>query len=96
MDVYEQIQNLNEEINRAEREARANGASRAECHQASADARQQIKDVILEEAAYDFTPAVRDVIWGKAWEDGHSSGYSEILNEAYNLAGFLRDVQKAQ
>lgn len=34
----------------------------------------------------------QDMIWRKAWEDGHSSGYSEVENYYMDLASFAEDA----
>lgn len=36
----------------------------------------------------------RSRVWGKAWDRGHSSGYSEILIYYDEYADFVRDIEK--
>lgn len=45
---------------------------------------------LLEELGVTDHPKA-DLLISKAWELGHSSGYSEVVNWAYDLVDFLRD-----
>lgn len=45
---------------------------------------------LLEELGITDHPKA-DLLISKAWELGHSSGYSEVVNWAWDLVDFLRD-----
>lgn len=38
----------------------------------------------------DVPEQYKDKVFSKAWSDGHSSGWSEILNELYGLVEIFR------
>lgn len=92
MSIIQQIEDLTAQANEAVREAHASGANWAEARNADAHINAQIRELILDELDYGFNDQVKSLLWSKAWEDGHSSGYTEILNVGYDLAAFLRDA----
>ena len=36
----------------------------------------------------------KDIIYSKAWEDGHSRGYSEVYGKLVELAEFIEELSK--
>lgn len=54
---------------------------------------KEIKQSLAEE--YDLNEAEVDVIWGKAWEDGHDCGIRNVISHFYDLASFYEDLKKA-
>lgn len=50
------------------------------------------KDLQLE---FNITPSVHSIIYSKAYEEGHSGGFSEIYHWYEELAGFVYDIIKA-
>lgn len=49
--------------------------------------KKQLIEVAVNE--YNFTPKQAEIIFNKAWEDGHAFGYSEVRFEFESLIGFI-------
>ena len=46
---------------------------------------------------YDYmTPAIFDLCYNKAYEDGHSSGYDEVANYMISITSFAEEILKAR
>ena len=59
-------------------------------HQAKQAAEEQALKAKLEtEFAEGWGPATKKAVWNYAWEEGHSSGYSEVRIYYENLAGVV-------
>jgi CRISPR/Cas system CSM-associated protein Csm4 (group 5 of RAMP superfamily) len=43
-----------------------------------------------------FNQAQQDLLWYRAWDKGHSSGYSEVYNCLCNLVEFINEFNKAK
>lgn len=52
----------------------------------------QFRHWLAEEYASFFPASVQDLIWGKAWADGHSSGYGDVEHHYQELAQFAEEV----
>lgn len=46
-----------------------------------------------EEYASHLSPALRDIIFEKAWSDGHSSGYHQVESEYDDLVDFVNKAR---
>ena len=46
----------------------------------------------LEESGLEKHPK-SNIIYSKAWEDGHSGGYSEVFNKLLDLAEFVENLE---
>jgi hypothetical protein len=51
---------------------------------------------MLEESGADkFTPKQQAILYHKAWQDGHSSGYSEVLMHLQELVDLVDSFNEA-
>lgn len=53
---------------------------------------KQFYDDAIKEAGLSNHPK-KDIIYSKAWEDGHSGGYSEVFNKLLDLAEFVEKLE---
>lgn len=67
-----------------EREAYAKGV---------AFANQEFQDYCIDGYAISFTHAAAQVIWRKAWADGHSEGFNRVEDVFIELMNFLSDIE---
>lgn len=68
---------------------------RAEYQAASAILADEFRADALADSGLTGDPA-GDVLFDKAWEDGHAHGHSEVLNELERLVDFLAAVDAAR
>lgn len=46
-------------------------------------------------AGYDLPESLGDIVFTKAWDEGHSAGYHQVESEYQAVAEFAREVLKA-
>ena len=63
---------------------------RAQSNQRIAELRDRVRD------DYNLTQAQFDLLWHKAWEDGHSCGLHEVLYHFDDLYDFVKDFVAAK
>ncbi|MFE6967209.1 hypothetical protein ACFVAJ_19145 [Agromyces sp. NPDC057679] len=63
--------------------------------QSEANIKLHFADDLRDAYAEDLPEAVAPIIFERAWEDGHSSGYSEVESQYVDLAEFARKVRAA-
>lgn len=69
-------------------------AAREEYHEQLSEISGQFRDWLAQEYASDLPVGVQSLIFGKAWESGHSSGYYEIQGHYQEYADFAREARK--
>jgi hypothetical protein len=52
-------------------------------------------EYLADEYGYDLPADAQSAIYGKAWSDGHSSGYQEVEHHYSELADLARRIRKA-
>lgn len=66
-----------------------------EYHNITHELYQKFEDDLAQEHAVTPRSKLHRVIYGKAWEDGHSSGLSEVANHYDELVDFAEEIHKA-
>ena len=83
-----------EEVIRRNRSRKGKAASfMAKINQCDSDINKKIIDYIQSE--YGFTVTVAEIVFGKAYEDGHSAGCEEVVAYACEYASFTERVLEA-
>lgn len=54
--------------------------------------KRDVKAYIKESLTLHVNDTQLDIIFNKAWENGHSDGYMEVFNEVEELLEFLTDL----
>jgi hypothetical protein len=61
----------------------------------TAQFRQWLAAEYPEDSNTVWNSAIHDILWEKAWADGHHAGYHEVENQYEQLASFLVQIEKA-
>lgn len=67
-------------------------AADREYRKAVSEVEAKFKDWLAREYAPWLAKETQDMIWRKAWADGHAHGYWEVENHYMDLADFAEDV----
>lgn len=63
------------------------------CHRRQAEVMQTFKEYLAGEFFSEDTPdSITDRVYGKAWEEGHSSGLRDVVNCYGDLASFVNNI----
>lgn len=61
--------------------------------QEKAELEQQISDLVFKEYSPHMSPEKCELIWSRAWEDSHSTGYHAVAMEYGELIEWLKRVE---
>ena len=86
------------EANQAEREliyGKPNSPERAHYYTERKRIVEEFKAFLFKEEAFHLTPAVQQLVWAKAWNEGHSEGYGRIEDVFTEYCDFIDSVKAA-
>lgn len=61
--------------------------------QEKAELEQRISDLVFAEYSPEYSPEKCELIWTRAWAEGHSTGYHTVAMEYAELVSWLKEVE---